>query len=82
MILHISGQRRYILFQYEMGTSEAQIDQMIDNLLNDWAEIVYLYYLVHDFSEQSKTGTLIFLLIINIFLLNQILFFFFAHLPF
>lgn len=53
---NILGKRRSILFQYEMGTSELQIDQMIDNLLNDWSKIVYLYYLVHDFAEQIKTG--------------------------
>lgn len=51
-----SGQRRSILFQYEMGTSEIQINQLIDNLLNDWSKIVYLYYLVHNFGEQIKSG--------------------------
>lgn len=50
------GQRRSILFQYEMGTSETQINQLIDNLLNDWSKIVYLYYLVHNFAEQIKSG--------------------------
>lgn len=49
------GQRRPIYFQYEMGTAET-VDQTIDNLLNDWSKIVYLYYLVHDFSENIKNG--------------------------
>lgn len=50
-----TGQRRPIYFQYEMGTSES-VKSLIDNLLNDWSKIVYLYHLVHDFSEQFKSG--------------------------
>lgn len=38
-----------------MGTADT-VNQTIDSLLNDWSRIVYLYYLVHDFSEQFKNG--------------------------
>lgn len=51
----ISGKRRPILFQYEMGTTDT-VNHTIDSLLNDWSKIVYLYLLVHDFAEQFKNG--------------------------
>lgn len=51
----ISGKRRPILFQYEMGTTNT-VNHTIDSLLNDWSKIVYLYLLVHDFAEQFKNG--------------------------
>ncbi|XP_003426298.1 mediator of RNA polymerase II transcription subunit 14 [Nasonia vitripennis] len=47
------GLRRPIYFQYEMGTIDT-IPQMVDSLLNDWAQIVNLYSLVHDLSEYYK----------------------------
>lgn len=49
------GQRRPVYFQYDLGTSET-VGKTIDSLLDDWARIVYLYALVHDFADQFKNG--------------------------
>lgn len=45
--------RRPIYFHYEMGTVDT-IPQMVDTLLNNWAQIVNLYSLVHDLAEYYK----------------------------
>ena len=47
------GLRRPVYFSYEMGTIDG-IPQMVDLLLNDWAQIVNLYSLVNDLSEYLK----------------------------
>ncbi|XP_008554086.1 mediator of RNA polymerase II transcription subunit 14 [Microplitis demolitor] len=47
------GLRRPVYFQYEMGTAET-ISKTVDSLLNDWAQIVYLYSIVQDFTEYLK----------------------------
>lgn len=49
------GQRRPVYFQYDLGTSET-VGKTVDSLLDDWARIVYLYALVHDFADQYKNG--------------------------
>lgn len=56
-----AGQRRALHFQYELSSTEL-VAKAIDNLLNDWSKIVYLYSLVHDFSEQYKNGERFFFL--------------------
>lgn len=65
----ISGKRRPILFQYEMGTTD-NVNQTIDSLLNDWSKIVYLYHLVHEFAEQFKSGMCEFLKVLRFFCLG------------
>ncbi|XP_029672240.1 mediator of RNA polymerase II transcription subunit 14 isoform X4 [Formica exsecta] len=47
------GVRRPVYFQYEMGTADT-VSRTVDALLNDWAQIVYLYSLVHDLAEYFK----------------------------
>lgn len=49
------GSRRPIYFQYEMGTIDGTV-KTVETLLNDWAQIVHLYTLVHDLSEYLKIG--------------------------
>lgn len=43
-----------------MGSTDT-VNHTIDSLLNDWSKIVYLYHLVHDFAEQFKNGSYIYL---------------------
>ncbi|KAL6442112.1 hypothetical protein ACFW04_002431 [Cataglyphis niger] len=47
------GVRRPVYFQYEMGTADT-VSRTVDALLNDWAQIVHLYSLVHDLAEYFK----------------------------
>ncbi|XP_046477470.1 mediator of RNA polymerase II transcription subunit 14 isoform X1 [Neodiprion pinetum] len=47
------GLRRPVYFQYEMGTADA-VSRTVDSLLNDWAQIVHLYSIVHDLAEYFK----------------------------
>ncbi|XP_031837631.1 mediator complex subunit 14 [Nomia melanderi] len=47
------GLRRPVYFQYEMGTADT-MSRTVDALLNDWAQIVHLYSLVHDLAEYFK----------------------------
>ncbi|RLU24369.1 hypothetical protein DMN91_002457 [Ooceraea biroi] len=47
------GLRRPVYFQYEMGTSDT-VSRTVDALLNDWAQIVHLYMIVHDLAEYLK----------------------------
>lgn len=47
------GLRRAVYLQYEM-VAEDLIGRTVDNLLNDWSKIVYLYTLIHDFAEEYK----------------------------
>ncbi|CAG5108193.1 Similar to MED14: Mediator of RNA polymerase II transcription subunit 14 (Aedes aegypti) [Cotesia congregata] len=47
------GLRRPVYFQYDMGTAET-VSKTVDCLLNDWAQIVYLYSIVQDFTEYLK----------------------------
>lgn len=49
--------RRAVYCQYDFGTSE-HIGKTVDQFLNDWSKIVYLYNIVHDFSEQYKNGNI------------------------
>lgn len=49
--------RRPVYFQYEMGTADT-VSRTVDALLNDWAQIVHLYSLVHDLAEYFKMGML------------------------
>lgn len=49
--------RRPIYFQYEMGTADT-VSRTVDALLNDWAQIVHLYSIVHDLAEYFKMGVL------------------------
>lgn len=44
------GSRRPVYFQYDMGTSDLT-GKTVEALLSDWAQIVYLYLIVHDLSE-------------------------------
>lgn len=44
-------------FQYEMGTADT-VSRTVDALLNDWAQIVHLYSIVHDLAEYFKMGVL------------------------
>lgn len=69
------GQRRPVYFQYDLGTSET-VGKTVENLLDDWSRIVYLYCLVHDFSEQFKNGELDFCtqFLLVFFLTRQIFF--------
>ncbi|KMQ89075.1 mediator of rna polymerase ii transcription subunit 14-like protein [Lasius niger] len=48
-----SGVRRPVYFQYEMGTADT-VSRTVDALLNDWAQIVHLYSIVHDLAEYFK----------------------------
>jgi len=52
-----AGLRRPVYFQYEMGTADT-VSRTVDALLNDWAQIVHLYSIVHDLAEYFKMGTL------------------------
>lgn len=56
-ILDLAGLRRPIYFQYEMGTADT-VSRTVDALLNDWAQIVHLYSIVHDLAEYFKMGVL------------------------
>lgn len=47
------GLRRPVYISYEMGGSDA-IPRTVDALLSDWAQIVNLYSLIHDFSQYYK----------------------------
>ncbi|XP_032682223.1 mediator of RNA polymerase II transcription subunit 14 isoform X1 [Odontomachus brunneus] len=47
------GLRRPIYFQYEMGAADT-VSRTVDALLNDWAQIVHLYTIVHDLAEYFK----------------------------
>ncbi|KYN27989.1 Mediator of RNA polymerase II transcription subunit 14 [Trachymyrmex cornetzi] len=47
------GLRRPVYFQYEMGTADT-VSRTVDVLLNDWAQIVHLYLIVHDLAEYFK----------------------------
>ncbi|CAL1677681.1 unnamed protein product [Lasius platythorax] len=47
------GVRRPVYFQYEMGTADT-VSRTVDALLNDWAQIVHLYSIVHDLAEYFK----------------------------
>lgn len=38
-----------------MGTADA-VSRTVDALLNDWAQIVYLYSIVHGLAEYFKMG--------------------------
>ena len=38
-----------------MGTADI-VSRTVDALLNDWAQIVYLYSIVHDLAEYFKMG--------------------------
>lgn len=49
------GLRRAVYYQYELTTSD-MVGRTVDNLLNDWSKIVYLYSIVHEFAEQYKNG--------------------------
>lgn len=49
------GLRRAVYLQYDLMPVD-QFGKTIDSLLNDWSKIVYLYALVHDFSEKYKNG--------------------------
>jgi hypothetical protein len=40
-----------------MGTADT-VSRTVDALLNDWAQIVHLYLIVHDLAEYFKMGTL------------------------
>lgn len=44
-------------FQYEMGTADT-VSRTVDALLNDWAQIVHLYSIVHELAEYFKMGAL------------------------
>lgn len=52
-----AGLRRPVYFQYEMGTADT-VSRTVDALLNDWAQIVHLYSIVHDLAEYFKMGAL------------------------
>lgn len=52
-----AGLRRPIYFQYEMGAADT-VSRTVDALLNDWAQIVHLYTIVHDLAEYFKMGKL------------------------
>lgn len=39
-----------------MGTADT-VSRIVDALLNDWAQIVHLYLIVHDLAEYFKMGT-------------------------
>jgi len=54
--LNFVGLRRPVYFQYEMGTADT-VSRTVDALLNDWAQIVHLYLIVHDLAEYFKMGT-------------------------
>uniref|UniRef100_A0AAG5D4U4 Mediator of RNA polymerase II transcription subunit 14 n=1 Tax=Anopheles atroparvus TaxID=41427 RepID=A0AAG5D4U4_ANOAO len=47
------GMRRAVYLQYEMLPVES-VGKVVDQLLNDWSKIVYLYTLVHEFREQLQ----------------------------
>ncbi|XP_076298705.1 mediator complex subunit 14 [Lasioglossum baleicum] len=47
------GLRRPVYFQYEMGTADT-MSRTVDALLNDWAQVVHMYSLVHDLAEYFK----------------------------
>ncbi|XP_012231892.1 mediator of RNA polymerase II transcription subunit 14 isoform X4 [Linepithema humile] len=47
------GLRRPVYFQYDMGTADT-VSRTVDALLNDWAQIVHLYSIVHDLAEYFK----------------------------
>ncbi|XP_020281468.1 mediator of RNA polymerase II transcription subunit 14 isoform X2 [Pseudomyrmex gracilis] len=47
------GLRRPVYFQYEVGTADT-VSRTVDALLNDWAQIVHLYSIVHDLAEYFK----------------------------
>lgn len=38
-----------------MGTADT-VSRTVDALLNDWAQIVHLYSIVHDLAEYFKMG--------------------------
>lgn len=53
----LTGLRRPVYFQYDMGTADT-VTRTVDALLNDWAQIVHLYSIVHDLAEYFKIGML------------------------
>lgn len=55
--MNLIGVRRPVYFQYEMRTADT-VSRTVDALLNDWAQIVHLYSLVHDLAEYFKMGML------------------------
>lgn len=47
--------RRAVYYQYEQSASEL-VGKTVDNLLNDWSKIVYLYSIVHEFTEDYNAS--------------------------
>lgn len=48
------GSRRTVYLNYEQANHD--FSKTVEDLLNDWSKIVYLYTLVHDFAEQLKNS--------------------------
>lgn len=48
------GNRRTVYLTYEQANHD--FSKTVDDLLNDWSKIVYLYTLVHDFAEQLRNS--------------------------
>lgn len=50
------GSRRTVYLTYEQANHD--FSKTVEDLLNDWSKIVYLYTLVHDFAEQLRNSEL------------------------
>lgn len=55
VVVIVSGMRRPVYFQYDMGTADA-VNKTVDALLSDWAQIAHLYTLVEDLAEYIRAG--------------------------
>jgi len=51
------GSRRTVYLTYEQANHD--FSKTVEDLLNDWSKIVYLYTLVHDFAEQLRNSEFI-----------------------
>lgn len=49
--------RRAVYYQYEQSASEL-VGKTVDMLLSDWSKIVYLYSIVHEFTEEYNASKL------------------------
>lgn len=49
------GLRRAVYLQYDMISADL-VHNTVDDLLNDWSKIVYLYYLIHNFADLYTNG--------------------------
>lgn len=53
--MYILGSRRPVYFQYDMAGIDT-VSRTVESFLNDWAQMVHLYTIVHDLSEYLVNG--------------------------